>query len=152
MGEWDRARLAYRELLGEDDPVAGVLGAGDVVDLRPGGPVAPGGRSGVVVTSGPGDLGELREIVESITGAATWPVAEPSAGELVRGSIGLRNPGPALRLLAAMEGLVVDRGAMWRTWKTTLELVAGRLSGLDAVTVEAVVARPEPVAERVAPL
>jgi len=140
MGEWDRARLAYRHLLGGADPVADLLAGGDAVDLRPAGIETIGETAGeLVVVSGPDDLLELRAIVESIAGTGTWPVPPPPSGETRRGSVELASPGPALRLVAALEGLVDDRGGMWRTWKTTTELVAARAARLRRLTVEAVV-------------
>lgn len=138
MGEWDRARLAYRDLLGDADPAAGVLVGNDVVDLRPEG-LGERRLDPVTVVSGPGDLLELRTVVESITGVGTWPAPPPVDGAVLRASIVLDRPVPAVRLVAALEGLIIDRGAMWRTWRTTMELVAARLAEVPRLSVEAVV-------------
>jgi hypothetical protein len=118
MGEWDRARRAYRSLIAEVDPAASAIHELGAVDLRPGG--APADLDGPRVLSGPDDLSELRTVVESVTGWGTWPT-------------------PALALVHAMGGLIDDRTGMWRTWKTTVELVAGALASVESLTIEAVV-------------
>jgi hypothetical protein len=143
MGEWLRARRAYRALVAPVDPAADVVEAG-AVDLRPGGPVTADGRR--VVVSGPDDLVELVRAVESVTGPGTWPGAatdgvEPT-GERRRARLALERPAQALALVAAMEGLVVDRTGAWRTWRTTLEAVAAAVSSIDSLTVEAVILDP----------
>lgn len=140
LGEWGRARRAYRDLIADVDPAAAVVDEPGVVDLRPrGAPTDLAGGS--YVLSGPRDLIELRTVVELVTGPGTWPAPPPIDGELVRATLEVARPAPVLMLVQAMEGLVVDRTGMWRTWKTAVELVAATLADVDSLTVEAIVVR-----------
>jgi hypothetical protein len=136
MGEWDRARRAYRALIAEVDPAASAISESGAVDLRPGGAPVPVGGSHVL--SGPDDLIELRTVVEHVTGPGTWPSSR-ATGDVLRATLPLERPAPALALAHAMEGLIDDRTGMWRTWKTTVESVAAALAQIDSLTVEAIV-------------
>ena len=139
LGEWHRARRAYGALIADVDPAAALIDELGAVDLRPGGD--PTGIEGPVVVSGPADLAELRAVVESVTGPGTWPVPPVVTGDVHRATVAVERPAPAVALVRAMEGLIDDRPGMWRTWKTTVELVAAALAEVDVLTVEAVVVR-----------
>lgn len=141
--EWDRARRAYRALLSDCDPAATVVERLDALDLRPGGDAsAPDdGPPRAVVVSGPADLRELREIIETATGIGTWPTPPGGEGEIRTAQIEIQRPAPLLALLLAMDGLIEDRSP-WRTWRTAVDTVAGRVGGLRVVTVEARIIEP----------
>jgi hypothetical protein len=143
-GEWDRARRAYRALIGENDPAADVLGLTGAVDLRPGvrRPDSDDPIRRVVVLAGPGDLIELREIVEAATGVGTWPSGPSVAGEIRRGRLEITRPSSLLGLLVAMEGVIDDRSP-WRTWRSAVDIVAARVREIGALSLEAVIVRPD---------
>ena len=149
--EWDRARRAYRTLIGDHDPAAAAIAEGGAIDLRPGGPLpAPDtGLSRLVVVSGPADLVELREIVETATGVGTWPTAAQGnaaltamgSGALHTARLEIERPAALLGLLLAMDGLIEDRSP-WGTWRTVVDTLAGRVHELRAVTIEARIVHP----------
>jgi len=140
--EWSRVRGAYAALIADKDPWKAQLAAG-AFDLRVGyGSDELNNLSGdTVVVSGPGDLAELREIVERMTGPATWPVSTvPTDFEIIEtrsATLHLVRPAIALGLVMAMEGHIEDRARAWRTWKTAVESLAGAISPEFQVTIEA---------------
>ena len=143
ISEWDRARRAYRSLLGDGDPAVDAIERLGAVDLRPGGP-APrpdGGPARVIVVSGPADLVELREIVETATGVGTWPAPALIPGEVRTAQLPVEREAPLLGLLLAMEGLIDDRSP-WRTWRTAVDTLAARVRELESITVEALIIEP----------
>ena len=141
--EWERARLAYQELVRGVDPAATAIKRLDAVDLRPGGPgpARSGRRARAIVVSGPADLVELREIVEAATGVGTWPTTVGAPGEVRTARLDLHRSAPLLSLLLAMDGLIDDRSP-WRTWRTTVDTLAGRVRKLRSITIEALIIRP----------
>lgn len=129
---WAGAHRAYLALIDGHDPVAGVAG---VVDLRPGSPdPAPLGPG---VVSGPRDLLELRVLVDEIVGVGAWPVGALRTGRVVTGTVPITGPGPVLRLLASMEGLIEQRSP-WGGWRHVIDSMASRIDALTALTIEAV--------------
>jgi len=148
-GSWDRARRAYVAMLGDDDPAATILSAG-AVDLRPGfdqsdRPAEPTNddRDALLLVSAPGDLSELREIVESATGVGTWPVSPVVPGELITAHVAVDAPARALGLLLAMENLI-ERRSPWGRWRTMVETMAVRIGDLETITVSFGVVRRIP--------
>ncbi len=135
-------------IVGHDDP-AGVDVDGGVVDLRPGWDIDEPGdlrvRGARAVISGPSDLIELRQVVERMTGPASWPVCGLPDGFVVietrRVVITLPRPAPMLGLVMAMGSLVDDRSRAWRTWKTVVESVGAGLGPSFDLTVEAIMVR-----------
>jgi hypothetical protein len=140
---WDRARRAYLALLGGRDPAAAVVAATGAVDLRPGGLASQtdATTTQTIVVSGPADLIELREIVETATGVGTWPANEADRGEVRSSVLEVEGAAPLLGLLMAMEGLIEDRSP-WRTWRTAVDTLAARVEKLRTITVEAVIIEP----------
>jgi nitroreductase len=131
-------REAYLAVLGGGDPAAPFLTG--AVDLRP--QTEPIPVSGVVVTSGPEDLRELRQALEQVTGTGTWPfeTRDPAATDLrLRGTLSLSSKAPLLELVSALEDEVVDRTGAWRTWPTVVASVASLLGPPLTLTVDAVV-------------
>lgn len=143
-GRWaDSAiAIAYRALVGENDPARPYLGRAR--DLRPSGRSRDGTEP--IVVSGPDDLRELREAMEAITGAGTWPFDNRLPAEydtrLTR-TIVLPSQASLLGFVDALQGVVVDRAAAWRTWRTVVESVAAALGPPINLTVDAVVVSGE---------
>jgi len=143
-GSWDRARRAYLMLLGDEDPADAYLADG-ALDLRLGHElldpdavvVGVGGVDGAesVLFSGPGDLVEVKEIVEAATGVGTWPTPAAGHGELIRVRLELSRPAAVLGLLIAMEDLI-ERRSPWGRWRTVVDTIASRIAELDSVSIE----------------
>jgi len=147
---WGRARGAYAALIADHHPFAGDL-PGVITDLRPGFTAleleAATDGGGFAVVPGPGDLIELRALVERLTGPGTWPVADLPSGFVVvetsTAEVELDRPAPAVGLVMAMESQIEDRSRAWRTWKTVIESLAAGIPAGTRISVEAVlVARP----------
>ncbi len=146
---WGRVRVAYSALFADHDPWAAEIERG-ATDLRVGYSSAELHQltGDAVLVSGPGDLLELREVVERMTGPATWPsstlpsgfdIIETRALELV-----LERPASALGLIMAMETHIEDRARAWRTWKTTVESLAGAIPTGFRLSVESSLLGPTP--------
>ena len=102
FGGWDRARRAYLEMLGADDPARSLLAAG-ALDLRLGYEADAVDPNRLTLRSGPQDLVELRAIVEESTGVGTWPIGNAVTGDSIVARVGLARPATLLALLMAME-------------------------------------------------
>jgi len=139
-GTWVRARRAYVDLLGDDDPAAAVLADG-AVDLRLGHDRGEDDSSLRRLVSAPDDLAEVREIVESVIGVGAWPTAGPAPGEVTRARVELSGPTAVLGLLLSMDGLI-ERRSPWGRWRTVVDIMAARVAELDAVTASFVVVEP----------
>ncbi len=135
-GSWDRARRAYLAVLGDADPAASLLAA-DVVDLRLGfgAPLDAETAAPRALVSGPDDLAELRDIVESALGVGTWPRPVPVDGEPVRARVEVAQPAALLALLMTMEDLI-ERRSPWGKWRTAVDTMAGRVGGIRALTID----------------
>jgi hypothetical protein len=133
-GVWVRARGAYVALLGDEDPAAAALATG-AVDLRPGHSDEVPDSAAATLVSGPDDLAELREIVESATGVGTWPRSSATDGEIITVELRLERPAALLGLLLAMEG-VIERRSPWGRWRTMVDTMAARVQELDVVTID----------------
>ncbi len=139
--QWERLQRAYRALISDDDPAGPLIAELGAHDCRPGSTVGDGVGAGPVVLSGRGDLQELREAVERVTGPGSWPLAGvgSTAGTALSGRVVLERPAPAVALVTAMEPLIRDHGGAWRTWKTMLEAVAAAVGAIELISIEAVV-------------
>jgi len=134
--------------VGDHDPASTWIADG-AVDRR-GGPIGqPTGDD--VVISGPGDLRELADAVESVTGAGTWPLARPvllpwpdAVRSAPAGTAVEITANAAMALVVALGDELEDRGAMWRTRRTLYDVIDAslRTAELRTVTVVAVRARP----------
>ncbi len=141
---WDRVRWAYRELLGDADPAGPLVAEFGAVDLRPGPPRIPDPCHGPVVISGPDDLHELRDAVERVTGAATWPLRTSIDldGTLCRSRIAVARPAAPMAFVACLESMLVDRAQAWRTFKTAREVIASAVANLSYITTQALIIDP----------
>jgi hypothetical protein len=132
-GAWDRARRAYVALLADRDPASSLLAAG-AADCRLGFagtiPDAP-----TVLVSGPDDLRELREIVESALGVGTWPARACPDGAAITARVEIDRPAAVLGLLIAMEGLIEARSP-WGRWRSVVDTMAARLARLETLTID----------------
>jgi len=135
-GSWDRARRAYLAVLGDADPAAALLAA-DMIDLRLGFSGALDAETAAhrALVSGPDDLAELRDVVESALGIGTWPRALPIDGERIGGRIEIGRPAALLGLLLTMEGLI-ERRSPWGKWRTAVDTMAGRVGGIRELTID----------------
>jgi hypothetical protein len=137
---WERARRAYVDLLGDDDPARAALAEG-AVDLRLGFDSTTPEPATPYLISGFHDLAELREIVESAIGIGTWPISADSEGELIRARIEVDRPAAVLGLLLSMEDLI-ERRSPWGRWRSVVETMAARVEKLDVITTETRVIEP----------
>ncbi|MEM7142557.1 MAG: hypothetical protein AAF548_16160 [Actinomycetota bacterium] len=140
-GDWDRARRCYRDLLGDDDPVAGLVLAG-ALDLRPGFVHAECDPSRQMVLPAEGDLGELRAVVEAATGVGTWPSPSDGPGDRHRVGVAVARPAALLGLLLAMDGLI-ERRSPWGKWRTMVDTMAARVAEIEHLTMVFRVVEPD---------
>jgi len=139
---WGRVRVAYAALIADHDPWEVEI-KGGTTDLRVGYSLSELHQTtgGAVLVSGPGDLLELREVVERMTGPATWPLSMvPSGFDIIETrtvQLVLERPASALGLIMSMEAHIEDRAGAWRTWKTTVESLAGAIPSGFRLSTEA---------------
>lgn len=126
-------------MLGDEDPAAELLADG-ASDLRLGHDRGLASTE-LVLVSGPSDLIELREIVESALGVGTWPTSPQVEGEILRARIRVHRPAVLLGLLMAMEDLI-DKRSPWGRWRTVVDTMAARVTALTEITVDVRVVRP----------
>ena len=138
---WGRARRAYVDVLGADDPAAQLLADG-ALDLRLGHEASEIDPARRLVVSGPRDFCELREIVESAIGVGAWPTPGPGEGVVVRAPVTPDRPAAMLGLLLAMEELI-DRRSPWARWRTVVDTLAARVNAIEALTVDLRVIEPQ---------
>ncbi len=94
------------------------------------------------IVAGADDLVELRSAVERVTGPATWPFrVEPkpdwSPVEMHSELIRIQRPAQLMAFVLAIDDLLSDRSAAWRTRKTLHEALGDSLGEVDSVTMSA---------------
>lgn len=118
----------------------------DAVDLRPMKTAmtaaSEASDASAIVVAGPEDLAELRDVVERVTGPGTWPFRhQPQPGwtlaETHTESVPIERPAQLMGFVVAIDELLPDRSAAWRTRKTLREAIGVSLKGVDSVTVSA---------------
>lgn len=113
-----------------------MLFAAGASDLRLGHDPATPWPDGAVVLSGPDDLAELRDVVETVTGVGSWPrPPEVDGATVVRARVAIHRPAALLGLLLAMEGLI-ERRSPWGRWRTTVDTLAARVATIDSIGVD----------------
>lgn len=130
-------RLAYLDLVGEDDPAREWLDGG-VPDTRfVGGDALRG-----AVVRGPDDLRELHEIVDDLFGVGAFDRPPLGATDVRTASIPVSRPAAVMPLLEALRPSLEGRGPVFWTWKTAREAMALRIADLGLLTVQAALQQP----------
>jgi hypothetical protein len=131
-------RRAYIDLVG-DLPATFCR---DAVDVRPQTTPDEFSDAPALILAGAGDLVELRTVVERVTGPMTWPFrSDPDPTRSLvdehTSQVLIERPAQLMMFVMAMDGLLPDRSAAWRTRKTLREALGVALNGLNSVTTVA---------------
>ena len=131
----EEIRRAYVNLVG-DLPVTFRR---DALDLRPQTTTDDTSDAAALILAGIGDLVELRTVVERVTGPMTWPFhGDPdptrSLVEVHTYQVPVERPAQLMMFVVAIDELLPDRSAAWRTRKTLREALGIALSGVNSIT------------------